>query len=124
MKIADINNKKKESNGDFKILVNNLKSMGIKSFKTFASNGNSIYLTNNNESLYDDSNLFDFNIGKLNKDNFLSELIKHQNGKTDFPTWLKETANSGIYYWVVDINEMVCSYFDLNDNIIYTEIIK
>jgi uncharacterized protein YbcV (DUF1398 family) len=34
----------------------------------------------------------------------------HQQGKTDFPTFCKHAAETGVEKWRVDISQMTCTY--------------
>ncbi|EGE53151.1 DUF1398 family protein [Streptococcus parauberis] len=57
----------------------------------------------------------------LDKDYFMQQLKLHQSGQTDFPTFCKDTADAGIYKWDVDLLVKTCTYFDLNDQMVYSE---
>lgn len=57
----------------------------------------------------------------LDKDYFMQQLILHQSGQTDFLTFCKDTADAGIYKWDVDLLVKTCTYFDLNDQMVYSE---
>ncbi|MEY4480158.1 MAG: hypothetical protein RLZZ267_836 [Bacillota bacterium] len=50
-------------------------------------------------------------------------LYRHQAGETDFPTFCREIAGAGVYKWVSNMDEMTCSYYDLNDNHVIVEAI-
>lgn len=57
----------------------------------------------------------------LNKEYFMQQLKLHQASQTDFPTFCKDTADAGIYKWDVDLLAKTCTYFDLNDQMVYSE---
>ncbi|MGT2926029.1 DUF1398 domain-containing protein [Streptococcus cuniculipharyngis] len=60
---------------------------------------------------------------KVNRDQFLASLRHHQAGQTDFPTFCQETAEAGIYQWVIDLEAMTCSYVDKTGEPVFVEII-
>ncbi len=51
-------------------------------------------------------------------------LRNHQAGNTDFMTFIQEIAQAGVYKWVSDCEEMTCTYYDLKDDVLITEVIK
>lgn len=121
MTIQQINQIKKQSQGNFIQLITDLKAVGVIKFKTSASTAKSIYYDNQQNIAYDEVEFFNFEIGTVNKQQFISDLKQHQQGVTDFPTWLEQTAGNGIGYWIVDLQELTCTYYDLDDNPIYVE---
>lgn len=123
MDINQINQIKNEHNGNFPVLVKNYIEYGIVKFQTCASTAKTMYFDKDENSVYDEQDFFNFKIGELNTDKFKVDLVDHQQGKTDFPTWLELTAGSGIAYWIVDLNEKTCIYYDLNNNPIHIEMI-
>jgi uncharacterized protein YbcV (DUF1398 family) len=50
-------------------------------------------------------------------------LRRHQAGETDFVTFCREIAGAGVYKWVSNMDEMTCSYYDLNDHVVIVEAI-
>ncbi|MEK5289165.1 DUF1398 family protein [Streptococcus sp. FSL R7-0212] len=57
----------------------------------------------------------------LDKDYFMQQLKLHQSGQTDFSTFCKDTTDAGIYKWDVDLLVKTCTYFDLDDQMVYSE---
>ena len=51
-----------------------------------------------------------------NKEEFKAELVAHQQGKTDFITFIKMCATVGIEKWVICMNKMTCIYYDKAGN--------
>lgn len=52
---------------------------------------------------------------------FQKELSAHQQGKTDYPTFIKMYATCGIEKWEICIDNMTCTYYDQAGNEILTE---
>ena len=48
-----------------------------------------------------------------NIEQFKTDLKAHQQGKTDYPTFCSDCAKSGIEKWVVCMDKMTCTYYDL-----------
>lgn len=58
---------------------------------------------------------------QADREQFVSILRNHQAGRTNFPTFCEETAQAGVYRWVTDLEEMICSYLDLADQVVFVE---
>lgn len=50
-------------------------------------------------------------------------LTRHQQGQTDFETFCDEMAQAGIYKWHIDIQAGTCTYIDLQEQAIISELI-
>ena len=58
---------------------------------------------------------------QADQEQFVQILRNHQAGQTDFPTFCEETAQAGLYKWVIDLEQMTCSYLDLADQVVFVE---
>lgn len=77
------------------------------------------------ETIVEEVGPFNFEIGKIvDVDAFIVNLKSHQRGEIDFPTWLECTTKSGIASWEVSLIEKTCTYFDLEQNACYVEVIQ
>ncbi len=54
---------------------------------------------------------------------FRRELKEHQQGKTDYPEFIKMAGDTGVEMWAVSTEEMTCTYYDKKGNEILREII-
>ncbi|HEM2768540.1 TPA: DUF1398 family protein [Streptococcus suis] len=61
---------------------------------------------------------------QFDKEQFVTILRNHQAGQTDFPTFCQETAEAGIYKWVIDLEAMTCSYVDQAEQAVFVETIS
>jgi uncharacterized protein YbcV (DUF1398 family) len=52
---------------------------------------------------------------------FKAELVAHQQGKTDFLTFIKMCASVGIEKWEICMHKMICTYYDKAGNVILRE---
>lgn len=123
MDINQINQIKLETQGNFKELIERYLQYGIVKFQTCASTAKTMYFNQAGDNVYDHEDFFNYQIGQLNVDKFQSDLLQHQQGITDFATWLGLTADSGIAYWIVDLSAKTCVYYDCDNNPIHTELI-
>lgn len=60
---------------------------------------------------------------KSNIEQFKSDLKAHQQGKTDYMTFLNDCAKSGVEKWIVVTDKMTCSYCDKAGNEMVVEVI-
>ncbi len=60
---------------------------------------------------------------KSNKTIVQDVLTRHQQGQTDFETFCDEMAEAGIYKWHIDIQAGTCTYIDLKEQAIISELI-
>ncbi len=60
---------------------------------------------------------------KSNKTIVQDVLTRHQQGQTDFETFCDEMAEAGIYKWHIDIQAGTCTYIDLQDQAVISELI-
>jgi uncharacterized protein YbcV (DUF1398 family) len=58
---------------------------------------------------------------KSDIEKFILLLKIHQKGETDYFTFCKHCAETGIEKWIVDLNKMTCIYYDKSNNEILVE---
>lgn len=116
--------KQVKSGADFPKYIQEIKKLGVKGFETWVIDSHTEYFGENSfstksKSKYDDLIISD----KSNKENFIFQLKAHQQGKTDYLTFCKDCAESGIEKWVVRLDKMTCIYYDKNGNEVLVEAI-
>lgn len=113
---------KVKSGADFPAYVKDLKVLGVTHYVAFVSDGQTTYYGNNDFKITSSAKYDALKINpSLDKEQFVSDLKAHQQGKTDFPTFCIDCAKSGINKWILDFDKMICTYFDLEENEILTE---
>lgn len=121
--IQNIHSKVK-SGADFPQYIHDLKALGVTHYETFVSDGHTNFLGSNNFRISSNSKYNELSISdESNAEQFKSDLKSHQQGNTDYSTFCRDCAKSGIEKWVVDIHQMTCTYFDQDGNEILEEII-
>ncbi len=115
---------KVKSGADFPAYIQEIKKLGVLSYQTFVSDVHTDYFGENDFKI---STLPNDNIlsitDKSNPEQFKTYLKAHQQGKTDFPTFRIDCAKSGIEKWVTSLENMTCTYFDKQGNVVLEEII-
>jgi uncharacterized protein YbcV (DUF1398 family) len=113
---------KVKSGADFPAYVSDLKQLGLAGYVAFVSDGHTTYFGNNDFQITSSAKYESLEISSnLDKAQFVSELKAHQQGKTDFLTFCKDCAKSGINKWILDFNKMTCTYFGKDENEVLTE---
>jgi len=112
------------SGADFPVYIQNLMQIGVNGYETYSVDGHSTYF-GYDEFTIDSGPLYESIIvsDKKNKTQFLLDLKANQNDKTDFLTFCRDCAKSGIEKWIVDIGEMTCTYYDKEGDPILKETI-
>ena len=115
---------KVKSGADFPKYIQDIIALGVTSFETF--------VLDNHTNYYGKDNFQTSSIGfsetltiadESNIGQFKSDLKAHQQGKTDYMTFLNDCAKSGVEKWIVAMDKMTCSYYDLEGNVMVVEVI-
>ena len=104
---------KVKTGADFPGYIQDLKQLGVIKYETFVDNGRSVYFGSDGfriESLPKYETLEVSNISISER--FAKYLKEHQQGGSDYPAFCKQSAETGVEKWVVDISLMTCTYFD------------
>lgn len=113
---------KVKSGADFPSYIKEIKVLGVTHYETYVSDGHINYHGANNHTAkvpkkYEPLTIAD----KPNVEKFKAELLAHQQGKTDFLTFIKMCAETGIEKWEICMDKMTCTYFDKAGNEILVE---
>ena len=111
-----------KSGADFPQYIRDLKELGVTRYVAFVEDGRVDFYGNHQQVLqapgkYDALVVSDM----LNAEEFKNELLAHQQGKTDYPTFIQMCATTGISSWEVDILNLTCTYFDQANNEVLQE---
>lgn len=111
-----------KSGADFPVFIQDLKKLGVTHYETFVIDGHTEYYGENDYKVTTAAGYKPLTIAKTpNKEEFLFKLKAHQAGKTDYPTFCHDASKSGIEKWIVQMEEMTCTYFDLASHTILVE---
>ncbi len=104
---------KVKSGADFPNYVQDLIKFGVNFYETFVADGHTEYFGNQNHKASSDHTYDSLIISdQSNPTQFKSDLKAHQQGKTDYMTFCKDCAKSGVFKWQVNMSKMTCTYFD------------
>ncbi|NBL64215.1 DUF1398 domain-containing protein [Flavobacterium sp. NST-5] len=121
LQIKDAHSKVK-SGADFPAYVREIKNLGVTGYQYFVTDGRSEYFGTNDYQQVGEAKYDVLKISEItNSEQFKADLKLHQQGNTDFITFCNDCAKSGIEKWVLDLNEMTCTYFDSQKNTILVE---
>lgn len=113
---------KVKSGADFPAYIQDIKKLGVTHYETFVSNGNSDYYDSKEHKVSTGARYDELTIAEVsNPEQFKTDLKAHQHGKTDFPTFCKDCAKSGIEKWVIGMDKMTCTYYDKAGNEVLVE---
>ena len=113
---------KVKSGADFPAYIQDIKKSGVASYETFVTDGHTDYYGADNYKTTAPAKYAELAIAETaNKEQFKLNLKEHQQGKTDFPTFMAMCATYGIEKWAVYIQNMTCTYYDKAENEILVE---
>lgn len=115
---------KVKSGADFPGYVKEIIALGVTGYESFVADGHAVFFGNNNHQAVWEAKYAIMAIAdKSNKEEFITDLKAHQQGKTDYPIFCKDCAKSGVEKWIVDLTKMTCAYYDKAGNEVLVEII-
>ena len=104
---------KVKSGADFPTYIQDLKQLGVTSYESFVVDGHTDYYAANDYKVSSNIMYEALNIAPhSNLKQFQVDIKAHQQGKTDYLTFCKDCAKSGIEKWVVCLSKMTCTYYD------------
>lgn len=115
---------KVKSGADFPAYIKELKELGVTSYETFVSDAHTNYFGSDNHKASSPAMYKELAIAKqADVNQFKTDLQAHQQGKTDYPTFCSDCAKSGIEKWIISMEKMTCTYYDIDGKEILTEVI-
>lgn len=115
---------KVKSGADFPNYIKEIKTFGVSFYETYVSDVHTDYYGENDFKVSSPARFEPLLVAdSVKTDEFKRELKDHQQGKSDFPTFIKMCAAFGIEKWVVRMDAMTCIYFDLSGNEVLVEAI-
>ncbi|OJZ05765.1 DUF1398 family protein [Sphingobacterium sp. 40-24] len=111
-----------KSGADFPVYIREIKKLGVAAYDVFVADGHSDYYGPNDHKASSPANHDPLTIGEpVNVEQFKKGLKEHQQGKTDYPTFMAMCAACGIKKWTVFLDKMRCIYYDKAGNEILSE---
>lgn len=104
---------KVKSGADFPSYIKEIKAMGVAYYETYVSDGHTDYYGINDYKITSEARYDGLPISEtVHREQFKLDLKSHQQGKTDYPTFIKMCAAFGIEKWKVCMSKMTCTYYD------------
>lgn len=113
---------KVKSGADFPAYIQEIKQMGVTHYEAYVTDGHTDYHGGSDYTVTVPAKYEPLVIADVpNLEVFKSELIAHQQGKTDYLTFIRMCAETGIEKWEICLSQMTCTYFDLAGKIVLVE---
>ncbi|MFT3754093.1 MAG: DUF1398 family protein [Paludibacter sp.] len=97
---------KVKSGADFPAYVQDLIRLGVKSYDLFVADGHAEYFGEKEYKTASAANYTALPIAESSdKETFKQKLKSHQQGETDYMTFCRDAAASGVEKWTVDMQE-------------------
>ena len=104
---------KVKSGADFPKYIQNIKQMGVTAFEIWVADSHTDYFGNDDYKISSQPQYKDLVIENgSNNEKFSYYLKIHQQGETDYFTFCKHCAETGIEKWFVCLDKMTCTYYD------------
>lgn len=113
---------KVKSGADFPAYIRDLKQIGVVHYETYVQDGHTDYYGTDEFQISTPAKYEQLIVAEsCDAETFKANLKAHQQGQTNYPTFCNDCAKSGIVKWVVDLQKMTCTYFDLDGNEVLIE---
>jgi uncharacterized protein YbcV (DUF1398 family) len=113
---------KVKSGADFPAYIQEIKALGVTHYEAYVSDGHTDYHGANGHTATVPAKYDAVEIAPtINAEVFKAELVAHQQGKTDYLTFIKMCATTGIEKWEIRMDGMTCTYFDTEGNEVLVE---
>lgn len=104
---------KVKSGADFPAYIQEIKQLGVTHYETFVSDGHTEFQGADHFKTTMPAKYAALPIAEeINPEEFKIHLKAHQQGKTDYRTFIEMCAKNGVEKWVVRLTEMTCTYYD------------
>lgn len=115
---------KVKTGADFPAYIREIKALGVISYETFVVDGHTDYFGINQHKATLPAKYAPLTISdQSDATHFKTELKAHQQGKTNYLTFIEVSAATGVERWTVDMTKMTCTYYDKGGNTVLEELI-
>ncbi|HCV1166864.1 TPA: DUF1398 family protein [Staphylococcus aureus] len=109
---------------DFPKLFKAFKDMGMTYNIVNIQDGTATYVHQSEDDIVTSSVKSNHPVAPSSNQSIVQDVLtRHQLGQTDFETFCDEMAQAGIYKWHIDIQAGTCTYIDLQEQAIISELI-
>jgi uncharacterized protein YbcV (DUF1398 family) len=115
---------KVQSGADFPAYINEIKQLGVRSYDTYVTDGHTDFYGVDDYKVSTSAKYETLTIAETsNIEEFKKDLKAHQLGQTNYPTFCRDCAKSGVEKWEVCMDKMTCTYYDLEGKELLSEVI-
>lgn len=108
---------------DFPKLFKEFKDMGMTYNIVNIQDGTATYVHQSEDDIVTSSVKSNHPVAPSSNQSIVQDVLtRHQQGQTDFETFCDEMAEAGIYKWHIDIQAGTCTYIDLKEQAIISEL--
>ncbi|HGZ7858361.1 TPA: DUF1398 domain-containing protein [Staphylococcus aureus] len=109
---------------DFPKLFKAFKDMGMTYNIVNIQDGTATYVHQSEDDIVTSSVKSNHPVAPSSNQSIVQDVLtRHQQGQTDSETFCDEMAQAGIYKWHIDIQAGTCTYIDLQEQAIISELI-
>ena len=102
-----------KSGADFPSYIQAIKAMGVTHYEAYVTDGHTDYHGTNNHTATVPAKYAPVAIApQYDEDGFTAILKAHQQGKTDYRTFIADCARMGVHKWQVSLEQMTCTYYN------------
>lgn len=113
---------KVKSGADFPAYVREIKALGVTHYEAYVTDGHIDYHGANHHTATVPAKYAPLPVAATAQTElFKAGLLEHQQGKTDFITFITMCTATGIEKWEICMDKMTCTYFDTAGNEILVE---
>jgi uncharacterized protein YbcV (DUF1398 family) len=113
---------KVKSGAEFPKYIQEIKDIGVTAFETWVNDSHTDYFGRNGFQINSKPKYEELIIASNSDEEKFHQYLKaHQKGETDYFTFCRHCAETGIEKWIVDLEKMTCIYYDKNKNEILVE---
>jgi uncharacterized protein YbcV (DUF1398 family) len=111
-----------KSGADFPKYIKEIKDKGVQGFVTWVKDSHTEYFGSNQFRVYSKPKYDELKISEhCDLEKFKILLLKHQQGETDYFTFCNDCAHTGIEKWIVQFEDMTCTYYDTDQKAVLVE---
>lgn len=104
---------KVKSGADFPAYIRDIAQLGVLRYETHVSDGHTVYYGGGDVALASLPTHAELTVADQPDAGGFNEALKaHQDGQTDYPTFLRDCAKHGVDKWEVKLEVMTCTYLD------------
>lgn len=112
------------SGADFPAYIRDLKALGVHAYDTYVADGHTDYVGIHGHTVTAPAKYEALAVADAaNASAFVTDLRTHQQGGTDYFTFCRDCARSGVEKWTVHTDRMTCTYYDKAGNELLQEVI-